>query len=96
MAADAAAKRYQVDAEGKQAIHEADNRLSEQQIAMQIKLATVHELPSIIRESVKPIEQIEGIKIIQMGGLPGSGGMGTSSSKGSNRSTTSKPCRASL
>ncbi|MEE9356551.1 MAG: flotillin domain-containing protein [Methylococcaceae bacterium] len=71
LAADAAAKRYQVDAEGKQAIHEADNRLSEQQIAMQIKLATVHELPSIIRESVKPMEQIEGIKIIQMNGLPG-------------------------
>ncbi len=82
LAADAAAKRYQVDAEGKQAIHEADNRLSEQQIAMQIKMATVHELPSIIRESVKPMEQIEGIKIIQMGGFPGPGSVGNGSSEG--------------
>ena len=87
LAADAAAKRYQVDAEGKQAIHEADNRLSEQQIAMQIKMATVHELPSIIRESVKPMEQIEGIKIIQMGGFPGPGSVGNGSSEG----TTNQP-----
>ncbi len=61
LAADAAAKRYQVDAEGKLAIHEANNSLSEKQIAMQVKLATVHELPAIIKESVKPMEQIEGI-----------------------------------
>ena len=46
---------------------------------MQVKLELLKQMPEIIRESVKPMEQIDGIKIIQVDGLnagsaPGSGG----------------------
>ena len=43
-------------------------------IALQIKQALIAALPDIIRESVKPMENIEGIKILQVNGLGGSNG----------------------
>ncbi len=67
--AEAAAKRYAVDAEGRRAINEADNILSAEQIAKQVRMALIEQLPEIIRQSVKPMEQIDGIKIIQVDGL---------------------------
>lgn len=76
--AEAAAKRYAVDAEGKQAINEANNLLSVDQIAMQVKLALIEHLPAIIAESVKPMANIDGIKIFQIDGLTGAGGNGAS------------------
>jgi len=69
--ASAAEKTYAVEAEGKRAINEAQNILSAEQIAMQIRMALLETLPHIIRESVKPMEQIEGIKIFQVDGLNG-------------------------
>lgn len=72
--ADAAAKRYAVDAEGQLALNESHNILSAEQIAMQIRMALIEHLPAIIRESVKPMEQIDGIKIIQVDGLNGNTG----------------------
>lgn len=69
--ADAAAKRYEVDAAGKRAINESANTLSAEQIAMQVKLALIEHLPKIIAESVKPMENIDGIKIFQVEGLNG-------------------------
>lgn len=71
--AEAAAARYQVDADGKRAIHEADNTQAPEQIAMQLRLALLRHLPEIIRESVKPMERIEGIRIVQVEGLAGNG-----------------------
>jgi uncharacterized membrane protein YqiK len=70
-AADAAAARIKLlaEAEGRREINEAANILSDSQVTMQLKLAIVQSLPSIIRESVKPIENIEGIKIIDIGGV---------------------------
>jgi uncharacterized membrane protein YqiK len=65
----AAEVRYKVDAEGKKSINEAQNVLSPEQIAMQIRIELIRFLPQIIEESVKPMEQIEGIKIIQVDGL---------------------------
>ncbi|MDB4975792.1 MAG: yqiK [Myxococcaceae bacterium] len=69
MAADAAARRYEVEALGKRAAHEATNVLSHEQLALQVKLAVVQTLPSMIRESARPMERIEGIKIVQVDGL---------------------------
>lgn len=76
LAAEAAEKRYAVDAEGTRAMHEADNLLSAEQIQMQVKMAIVKYLPEIIRESVKPMENIDGIKIMQVEGLTGNGSAG--------------------
>ncbi|MBT8341498.1 MAG: flotillin family protein, partial [Desulfatitalea sp.] len=67
--AEAAAKKYAVEAEGKHAINEASNILSAEQIAMQVRLALIRHLPDIIKESVKPMEQIDGIKIFQIDGI---------------------------
>ena len=77
--AEAARVRYEVDATGKQALNEAENLLSAEVIAMRIKLALIEHLDRIVRESVKPMEAIEGIKIIQVDGL-GSGGGATNGS----------------
>ena len=48
---------------------------------MQIKQALIAALPSIIEQQVKPMEQIEGIKILHVDGLGGMGG-GTEGGEG--------------
>lgn len=71
----AAEKRYSVDAEGTRALHEAENVLDPAKSASRIKMAVIEHLGEIIRESVKPMEKIEGIKIVDVGGLNlGAGG----------------------
>lgn len=80
--AEAAAARYTVEAEGKRAIHEAENILTAEIIAMKIRQAVIERLPDIIRESVKPMERIEGIKILHVDGLGGGGLSGGGGSHG--------------
>ena len=70
--AQAMEKQYQVDAEGTRAVNEANNVLSPEQVEMQIRLAMLKYLPEIIRESVKPMENIDDIKILHVNGLHGS------------------------
>jgi len=85
--AEADEKRFVVEAAGTQAINEASNTLSTEQIAMQVKLELLKQMPEIIEQSVKPMEQIDGIKIIQVDGLnTGSapGGESTSNGQGGN------------
>jgi len=72
-------KQYQVDADGTRAVNEANNILSTEQVEMQIRLALMKYLPEIIRESVKPMENIDDIKILQVNGL---GGMNTMTNTG--------------
>ena len=78
--AEAMAAMYAVEAEGKRAVNEAANILSAEQIAMQIKQALIEALPRIIEQQVKPMERIEGIKILHVDGLHGGGGAGTGES----------------
>ncbi|MBF0224464.1 MAG: flotillin family protein [Desulfobacterales bacterium] len=71
--AEAAKKRYEVDAAGTRALHESENILAANIIDMRVKMAVIENIEKIIRESVKPIEKIESIKIFQVDGLnPGS------------------------
>ncbi|NHC04636.1 flotillin family protein [Acinetobacter sp. 187] len=77
--AQAQEKQYQVDAEGTRAVNEANNILSSEQVEMQIRLALLKYLPEIIRESVKPMENIDDIKILQVNGMGGLGGSSVSS-----------------
>jgi uncharacterized membrane protein YqiK len=76
--AEAADARYKVDAAGQLALNQAANTLSAEQIAMQLRVALLKHLPDIIRESVKPMESIEGIKIIQVDGLNAGGAAASS------------------
>jgi uncharacterized membrane protein YqiK len=71
--ADAQERVYAVEAEGQRSVNEAANTLSPEQVAMQVKMALMEALPEIIEQSVKPIENIDGIKILQVDGLAGGG-----------------------
>lgn len=71
--ADAAEKTHTVEAAGRAAMNDADNRLSAEIVNMKVKLALVEQLQAIIRESVKPMEAIDSIKILQVDGLGGGG-----------------------
>jgi uncharacterized membrane protein YqiK len=82
--ADAARARYEVDAEGRRKLNEAENLLNPDIVAAQVKKILIERLPDIIRESVRPMEQIEGIKIIQVEGLGGGNGSASHASGGSD------------
>lgn len=71
MRAAASEIRYAVEATGTKALNEAANLLSSDQIDMKVKLELIGNLESIIRESAKPMEAIDDIKIIQLDGLNG-------------------------
>lgn len=79
---------YVVEAEGKRSINEAANLLSGEQIAMQIKQALIEALPAIIEQQVKPMEQIDGIKILHVEGLNGAAS-GASGSDGAGATASS-------
>ncbi|QOL26200.1 flotillin family protein [Thalassotalea sp. LPB0316] len=63
--AEADEKVYAVEAAGKQALYEAENTLRDEQIELQKSLAILTALPEIVANAVKPLENIEGIKILQ-------------------------------
>lgn len=69
--AEADEKVFTVEAAGKQAMHEAENSLKLEQIELQKSLAILKVLPEIVANAVKPLENIEGIKILQGYGSSG-------------------------
>lgn len=76
IAVSALEERYRVEAEGKQKLNEAENLRSDASRKSALHQRLVENLPAIIRESVKPMEKIEGIKILHVEGLPGLSGAG--------------------
>src|SRR5688572_19002351 len=66
---DADRVRFEVEAAGQRAVNEAANLLSSDQVSLQTKLALLKVLPELIRESAKPLEAIDSIKIVQVDGL---------------------------
>jgi uncharacterized membrane protein YqiK len=76
IAASAAAERYEVDALGQRQINEAENLLSEDARAGRLRAKLLDHLEGIVRESVRPLENIEGIKILHVDGMGGGQGSG--------------------
>lgn len=74
--AEASRVRFEVEAAGQRAINEAANILSMDQISLQTKMALLKVLPEVIRESAKPMEAIDSIKIVQVDELTNNGGSG--------------------
>lgn len=74
-AAEAAKVRYEIDSEGRRKLNEAENMRSDASRRSALQEILIHSLPSIIRESVKPMENIDSIKILQVDGLPGLSGV---------------------
>jgi len=61
------------EAEGKRALNEAANTLSNAQIDWQVRMQLLQQLPEILGQAVRPMEKIDSIRIVQVGGLPGAG-----------------------
>ena len=95
--AEAARVRFEVEAAGQRAINEAANLLSSDQISLQTKLALLNVLPEVIRESAKPMEAIDSIKIVQVDGLTnGNGKSGTSTTGNGSGNLASDAVSAAL
>jgi uncharacterized membrane protein YqiK len=69
----AARLRYEIEAEGNRLMNEAANVLTPESRGSAMRLKLLEKLEGIIRESVRPMEKIEGIKILQVDGLGGGG-----------------------
>ena len=66
--------RNEVEAEGLRLMNEAANILTPEARLSAMRIRLIDKLEGIVRESVKPMERIEGIKILQVDGLGGGGG----------------------
>jgi uncharacterized membrane protein YqiK len=73
-ATEAEAKRYQVEAAGQRALNEASNVTSPETMAFQLRTKLIEKMPEIIREMTRPIEKVDSIRVVQMGGIGGQGG----------------------
>jgi uncharacterized membrane protein YqiK len=74
--------RREIEAEGTRLMNEAQNVLTIEARASALRMALVEKLEGIIRESVKPMERIEGIKILHVEGLGGGNGSGDANGGG--------------
>lgn len=74
-AAKAARIRHEVEALGRRQMNEAENALSDDSRDHALRMKLIEHLEAIIRESVKPMESINDIKILQVEGLPGLSGV---------------------
>lgn len=67
-----------IEARTMRSIIEAENSMSSEMIEMKVRLSVVENLKDIIRESARPMEAIDDIKIVQVNGLLGNGNSGRS------------------
>ncbi len=70
------------EAEGRRAINEALNMLSAAQIDLQVRTQLLQQLPDILAQAVKPMENIDSIRIVSVNGMPGQGGSGGTAGEG--------------
>ncbi|MDE2373317.1 MAG: flotillin family protein, partial [Hyphomicrobiales bacterium] len=91
IAAAAEQVRATVEAESQRAFNEAENVLSDSARASIFRRRLLERIEGIVRESVKPMEKIEGIRILQVDGLNGGGRDG-----GGGRSATDEVIDSAL
>lgn len=68
--------RAEIEADAARMMNESHNMLSPEARMSALRLKLVEKAEAIIRESVRPLERIEGIKILHVDGLGGSSGGG--------------------
>jgi len=74
IAAEADAARYKVEAEGQEAINAARNVLDDRMIALELKKALIEVMPEVMAASMKAVEKIKDIRVIDFGqGISGGG-----------------------
>ena len=69
----------EVAAHAQRLLNEAENCLSDDARSIRLREKMIDRLEGIVRESVRPLERIEGIKILQVNGLGGPNGGGARS-----------------
>jgi uncharacterized membrane protein YqiK len=92
LAAMAAKIRYEIEASGKKALNEAENLRSDASRRSALRLKLAEKIEGIIREWVKPMQNIDSIKVVDVNGLPGfsqGGGSSSSEDSGSEGSSAS-------
>jgi uncharacterized membrane protein YqiK len=91
IAAAAEQVRAAVEAESQRLLNEAENVLSDSARASLFRRRLLERIEGIVRESVRPMEKIEGIRILHVDGLNGGGGGG-----GNGRSATDEVIDSAL
>ena len=76
IAAEAERVRAAVEAEAQRLLNEAENVLTDQARYSLFRRKLLDRIEGIVRESVKPMEKIEGIRILHVDGLNGGNGGG--------------------
>ncbi len=76
--------RAEIEAEGLQLMNAAHNMLTPEARMSALRMRLVEKAEGIIRESVRPMERIEGIKILQVDGFGGSGSGSSNGDGGHN------------
>ncbi len=95
--AEADHKRLEVEAYGERAINEAKNILSQELVRFELQKLIAQLAPDMMAASVKPMEKIESIRIIQANGFGGvGGGAGAASSGGGGGSLPNQVVEAAL
>ena len=74
--------RAEIEADAMRMMNESHNMLSPEARMSALRMRLVEKAEAIIRESVRPMERIEGIKILHVDGLGGSGGSVNGDSSG--------------
>lgn len=74
--------RHEVEAEGQRLMNEAANLLTTDARLSAMRMKLLDKLDAIIRESAKPMERIESIKVLQVDGLAGGGSGGRGDHEG--------------
>ncbi|MCH6255185.1 SPFH domain-containing protein [Puniceicoccaceae bacterium K14] len=89
--AEADRARLEVEAFGEQAINEAKNLLSQELVDFELRKIIAQVAPQIMEASVKPMEKIDSIKILQANGFGGTTGGGASNSVNGSSSAAGLP-----
>jgi len=76
--------RAEIEAEAQQLMNQAHNMLTPEARMSALRMKLVEKAEAIIRESVKPMERIEGIKILHVDGLGGGSSNGSLEGGGGN------------
>jgi uncharacterized membrane protein YqiK len=74
--------RAEIEAEALQLMNQAHNMLTPEARMSALRMKLVEKAEGIIRESVRPMERIEGIKILHVDGLGGNSGGGGDGANG--------------
>jgi uncharacterized membrane protein YqiK len=76
--------RLEVEASGMRAINEAKNLLGDAMMTFEVRRALVEKLEDVLAAAMKPAEKIESIRLLQINGMPGTGGNGHTSALNGN------------